>query len=137
MATKRRRRHLVWRRRDVKFLGYVKNTRQFYEQADIVCVPSFFETFGLVLIEAMSAGKPVAASRISSFSQILDDGRCGRLFDADSPESLAAALLDFLADPSDALRMGALAREHFDARYSASAFYGKLRDFLARVVNCY
>jgi phosphatidylinositol alpha-mannosyltransferase len=57
------------------------------------------ESFGIVLLEAMSAGAPVLASDLTSFSDVLDGGRCGVLFTTDDHEALAAAASDLLADP--------------------------------------
>jgi phosphatidylinositol alpha-mannosyltransferase len=56
------------------------------------------ESFGIVLVEAMSAGAPVLASDLGAFRRVLDDGRLGLLFPVGEPAGLAEGLLRLLAD---------------------------------------
>jgi phosphatidylinositol alpha-mannosyltransferase len=57
------------------------------------------ESFGIVLVEAMSAGAPVLASDLGAFRRVLDGGRLGTLFPVGDPAGLAAALITLLGDP--------------------------------------
>ncbi|WP_098465256.1 glycosyltransferase family 4 protein [Isoptericola jiangsuensis] len=57
------------------------------------------ESFGIVLVEAMSAGTGVVASDLGAFRRVLDDGAAGCLFRTGEPADLAAAVLAALADP--------------------------------------
>jgi phosphatidylinositol alpha-mannosyltransferase len=56
------------------------------------------ESFGIVLLEAMSAGAPVVASDLDAFARVLDDGRCGVLFPVGDASALGRALSDLLDD---------------------------------------
>lgn len=69
------------------------------------------ESFGIVLVEAMSAGAGVVASDLNAFRAVLDDGASGRLFRTGDSEDLARALCDALDDPdrTEALRRNARA----------------------------
>jgi phosphatidylinositol alpha-mannosyltransferase len=58
------------------------------------------ESFGIVLVEAMAAGAAVVASDLPAFSDVLDGGRSGVLFETGSADGLARAVLDLLADPA-------------------------------------
>ncbi|MDO8145080.1 MULTISPECIES: glycosyltransferase family 4 protein [unclassified Isoptericola] len=58
------------------------------------------ESFGIVLVEAMSAGTGVVASDLGAFRRVLDDGTAGRLFRTGDAEDLAATVLAALADPA-------------------------------------
>ena len=58
------------------------------------------ESFGIVLVEAMSAGAPVVASDLGAFRRVLDDGRTGVLFPAGNAGALAEAVADLLDDPA-------------------------------------
>jgi phosphatidylinositol alpha-mannosyltransferase len=58
------------------------------------------ESFGIVLVEAMSAGAPVVASSLGAFRRVLDEGRLGRLFATGDGAALATALLGVLGDPA-------------------------------------
>ncbi|MFV0426904.1 MAG: glycosyltransferase family 4 protein [Beutenbergiaceae bacterium] len=66
------------------------------------------ESFGIVLVEAMSAGACVVASDLTSFRAVLDDGACGYLFRNGDSADLARVLLQALANPQDNRRL----REH-------------------------
>src|SRR5690606_42097306 len=58
------------------------------------------ESFGIVLVAAMSAGSVVVASDLGAFQRVLDDGAAGALFRNGDPADLAATVLDLLADPA-------------------------------------
>jgi phosphatidylinositol alpha-mannosyltransferase len=65
------------------------------------------ESFGIVLVEAMSAGAPVLASDLGAFRRVLDDGRLGVLFPVADAAALAADLCRLLEAPSDRARLSA------------------------------
>lgn len=69
-----------------------------YHACDVFALPSRHEPFGIVVLEAWSAGKPVVASRVGGLRRLVDDGRTGLLFDPeseDATEALAVALNRF------------------------------------------
>ena len=65
----------------VDLVGAVPHERlaQYYSAADVVAMPSFYESFGLVAIEAMACGVPVVASRVGGLTSTIADGRTGYL----------------------------------------------------------
>ena len=65
----------------VRFVGAVPHERidAYYNAADVVVVPSFYESFGLVATEAMASGVPVVASRVGGLTSTVADGRSGYL----------------------------------------------------------
>jgi phosphatidylinositol alpha-mannosyltransferase len=67
------------------------------------------ESFGIVLVEAMSAGAPVVASDLGAFRRVLDDGALGVLFPPGEPQALAAALTGLLVDADRRARLSASA----------------------------
>lgn len=79
----------------------------FYNAAQVVVVPSRYESFGMVALEAMACGAPVIASDVGGLSTLVRDGRTGFLVPYGDPAALADALWPLLED--DALRdaMGA------------------------------
>jgi phosphatidyl-myo-inositol alpha-mannosyltransferase len=67
--------------------------------ADVYVAPQTGgESFGIVLVEAMSSGAPVLASDLGAFRRVLDDGRLGALFAVGDHAALAAGLVDLLHD---------------------------------------
>lgn len=96
----------------VRWLGSKPRTECHERRIEAVCVvvPSRFENFPYALVEAMSLGCPVVATRVGGMSEILDNGTNGWLAEPGSPESLAAAIKVILQDPEQAIRVGAAAR---------------------------
>ena len=67
------------------------------------------ESFGIVLVEAMSAGTAVVASDLSAFRRVLDEGACGVLVPVGDPDALAKAVVELLDDEGARSRIGARA----------------------------
>ncbi|MHB8788701.1 MAG: glycosyltransferase family 4 protein [Desulfobulbaceae bacterium] len=91
-------------------LGYVsvEELAYLYGHAELLVFPSLFEGFGIPLVEAMAAGCPVLAARATSLPEVGGDGAA--YFDPASPESLARALGELLADPAGRRDLVALGR---------------------------
>ena len=83
------------------------------------------ESFGIVLVEAMSAGTPVLASDLGAFRRVLHDGRLGVLFPAGEADTLASALLGLLDDPRERARL-ALTAVRAVRRYDWSGVAGEV-----------
>ena len=75
------------------------------------------ESFGIVLVEAMSAGVPVVASDLGAFRRVLDDGGLGALVPVGRPDARADTLLAFLSDPAVRARGAEVARRAQEAAY--------------------
>lgn len=82
----------------VRFTGYVADAdlRHLYSAATALVLPSFYEGFGLPVVEAMACGTPVLASDAGALPEVV--GGVGLLFDPHSPESIAAAMERLLGD---------------------------------------
>ena len=76
-----------------------------YRAADLLVVPSRYESFGLATLEALSCGTPVVAAGVGAADDLIRPGCNGRLLPAPSPEGLAGAILKQLGagsrDPED------------------------------------
>lgn len=99
------------RAHDVRLLlpGRVGDVASVLAQADVLVHPARWEGFGLALLEAMLAGLPVVATRVSSIPEIVADGETGILVPPDDPVALRAALERVLKDPGE-LGVAGLAR---------------------------
>jgi D-inositol-3-phosphate glycosyltransferase len=64
----------------------------YYSAADAVVVPSHYESFGMVALEAMACGKPVVASQVGGLAYLVQDGETGYTVPVDDPEALAERL---------------------------------------------
>ena len=96
----------------VAFLGSrAQDTLPYYYSAAEVCiVPSHYESFGLVALEAMACGTPVIASRVGGLQSTVEDGVTGLLVPAGDPDALAEKLKLVLSDDDLRMRLGASAR---------------------------
>ena len=81
-----------------------------YRAADLVAVPSYNESFGLVALEAQACGTPVVAAAVGGLVTAVRDGVSGVLVDSHNPVDWARVLRDLLASPARraALSLGAI-----------------------------
>lgn len=89
----------------VRFTGHLADMPALYAALDILAAPSRWEGFGLMLVEAMAAGKPIVASRVGAIPEVCGDGPA-LLVPPRDPAALADALLALLRDPARAQAMG-------------------------------
>jgi D-inositol-3-phosphate glycosyltransferase len=87
--------------RRVRFLGAQpqRRLRLFYAAAAATVMPSYYESFGMVALEAMACGSPVVASRVGGLTTTVQDGVTGRLVPEGDPAALAAAIAPLLGGP--------------------------------------
>ncbi len=106
-----------------KFLG-ISDTVQFippvprdelsdwYRAADLVCVPSYSESFGLVALEAQACGTPVVATAVGGLRAAVADGISGVLVDGHNPKAWSATIQRLLMEPQHRLLLSMGAVEH-------------------------
>jgi glycosyltransferase involved in cell wall biosynthesis len=83
----------------VHLLGRVPDVAAWLRRADLLVHPARWEGFGLALLEAMLASKPVVATNVSSIPEIVADGETGLLVPPDDAPALAAAVIRALDEP--------------------------------------
>lgn len=106
--------------RALRLPGRAGDVGALYDRASMYLLPSRWEGFGLVLLEAMLAGLPVVASAVSSVPEIVVDGATGMLVRPDDPVALAAATIALLDDPRTARRLGDAGRERARTVFSTA-----------------
>jgi len=79
----------------IKFVGRIDHGRlvYYYSSADIFVIPSYYESFGLVTLEAMACQLPVVASRTGGLQILVKDGETGLLFEPRNPKDLTEKIL--------------------------------------------
>ncbi len=90
-----------------------------YSRCDVFVAPSRFESFGLVLLEAMRAAKPVIGCDVGGMPEVIDDGKSGLLVPPSDPRALADAIIRLLRDPALRQQMGRAGRERFLASFTS------------------
>ena len=101
------------RLRSVHFVGWVSREAmsRYYRAATVFCAPSTgFESFGIVLLEAMAAGIPIVASDIAGYRSVLTDGVEGRLVPPNDEKAIADATIRLLQEPETRTAMKARGR---------------------------
>lgn len=138
-GTRLRKRYEKWVKEnhltDVVFTGMVpyKDLPGYYRTADIFCAPATSrESFGLILLEAMATGRPIVATNIEGFANVVTHGEEGLLVPPMNYRALATALLTLLKDKERRLRMGqkgiATASKYSweDVSHKVLDYYGKI-----------
>jgi glycosyltransferase involved in cell wall biosynthesis len=127
-------RHLVQEsnlRGCVSFLGVLSGAEKWrqFAQVDIFCLPTHHEaeTFGVVLLEAMSFGLPIIATRWRGIPSVVQDGVCGFLVPVKDPVALAARLEQLLRDPELRRTMGQRGRKRYLENFTIERFQDRMK----------
>lgn len=104
----------------VTFTGAVSDQVLFqhYADCDVFCAPSRYESFGLVLTEAMAFGKAVVGSRAGGMQEIVEDGVTGLLAEPGDAASLAEQLRSLVVEPDLRAQLGSAARGAFERKFA-------------------
>ncbi|ABE51691.1 glycosyltransferase family 4 protein [Methanococcoides burtonii] len=81
--------------KNITFLNFIAKSKmiQMFASTDLVVVPSRYESFGMVALEALSSGSPVVASSVGGIPEMLDNGRYGMLVKPNDPKELAQQII--------------------------------------------
>ncbi len=112
------------------FAGHRPDVPAILDAADVVAVTSLREGMPHVILEAMTAGTPVAATTVAGIPEMIEGGRDGLLVPPDSPEEMARALLTILTDGERAARFAEAARRRVETEFS-------LTGMIDRVERCF
>jgi glycosyltransferase involved in cell wall biosynthesis len=109
-----------------RFLGYRDSVPDLLAAADILAAPGVGDSFGRTLVEALSVGTPVVASRSGGHSFIITHGETGLLVEPDDSESLAQGLLTLLTDKALARGLAKSGEHDVRTRFDAGAVTGEV-----------
>ncbi|MFC4951191.1 glycosyltransferase family 4 protein [Pseudonocardia sp. GCM10023141] len=121
-------------RRSVRFLGHLpdEDLTAALAAADAVVLPSRYEPFGIVALEAAAAGAPLVSSTAGGLGEVVLDGATGVSFPPGDVEALAVAVTSVLADPRAAARRAEAARGRLGAAFDWSAIAAGTAQVYAR-----
>jgi glycosyltransferase involved in cell wall biosynthesis len=104
----------------VHFLGHLDRAKTLacMRGAKLLALPSRLESFGLVVLEAMSCGTPVVYTKHPPGPELVEDGVTGLLADPESPQDLGDKIKQILDNPTLAARLGSKAREVVAEKFS-------------------
>lgn len=118
----------------IHFLGKQDNVNELLPLADLMIMPSQMESFGLAALEAMACGVPAIATRVGGVPELIDDQINGLLFEVGDIESMAAAAISLLRDPSRLDSLSTAARQTARDRFCASRIIPIYEQYYERVI---
>ncbi len=124
---------------DVVFVGYAPyaDLPRYYQTADVFCSPATGrESFGIVLLEAMTLGKPVVATNIEGYASVVTHGKEGLLVPPKNSGALAQALISLLKDEELRQQMGAEGKATAE-EYRWERVAQRVFDYYVRVLSEY
>lgn len=113
----------------VHFEDFTDAPERYMAAADVFCLPSYREGFGMVVIEAASVGIPSIGSRIYGVTDTIEDGVTGLLFSPGNTEDLGLKMGIFAGNLELAKKMGLVARERARVLYSSEKVCAAMLDF--------
>ena len=113
----------------VHFETYTDKPERMMAVADVFCLPSYREGFGMTIIEAGSVGIPSIGTRIYGIKDAIEEGRTGFLYTPHNVDELAAMMLIMIEKPDMRNQMGAQSRERVEKYYSKELVTSAFVDF--------
>jgi glycosyltransferase involved in cell wall biosynthesis len=113
----------------VVMTGFQKDVRPFYAMAAMLALPSHSEGSPYVVLEAMSAAVPIAATRVGGVPELIEDGVTGLLVPARSPAAMAQAIERLLRDRPLRERLASAGRQYAHDHHSFEAYVESLIRF--------
>jgi glycosyltransferase involved in cell wall biosynthesis len=105
-----------------------------YQQADLLCLPTYGDTNPWVVLEAMACGTPVVSTPVGAIPEMLGDGRAGVVVPLGEPRALGEALDALLGDERRREQLGragrALCEQRYDARRQFALLAERMRELL-------
>lgn len=119
----------------VRLIGFCRDSLSLMAAGDLFVLPSVTESFGLVLLEAMSVNRPVVATGAGGPREIVEHGRTGLLVPPGDPQAMTQAMIDLLRSPERRLEMGRQARARFESEYTAGRMVRDTLEVYHRVLS--
>jgi glycosyltransferase involved in cell wall biosynthesis len=117
----------------VIFTGQRQDVADILREVDIVVHPSLTEGLSNVILEAMSAGLPVVATRVGGSPELVQDGQTGLLIPPKDEVALSRAIAFLLDDPQTARRFGQAGRERIIREFSISRLLNQTEELYLRL----
>jgi glycosyltransferase involved in cell wall biosynthesis len=123
--------------KNIRFMGAIdhRSLPEHMAVATICIFPSHSETQGIVVLEAMSMGKPTIFGDVGPARETIEHGKDGLLCDPQNPESIASQILTLLNNPEHAAHIGAAARQTILARYSVDRVAERNVEFYKSLIS--
>ncbi len=121
----------------VEFIGWVEDKAEFFREIDIFCLPSLHEPFGIVLLEAFVAAKPVVTSDTEGPTEIVTDGIDAVFVEKGNAKDMAYALADIIADEKNAAILAKNGYKTVKQLYDTAVIGKKIDSGLKEIIEKY
>ncbi len=118
----------------ISFIGYTDQPQDFMVAADVLCLPSYREGFGSVIIEAAACGTPAIASRIYGITDAIDENVTGLMHEAGNVADLQKKLEQIAKDETLRVRLGKLAYHRAITNFNSEIITQAWCDFYRDVI---
>ncbi len=118
----------------VLFAGARRDVADLLPLTDVFVLPSLSEGFGIAIVEAMAAGRPVVATAVGGIPEIVLQGETGLLVPPGDPGALAGAVRQLLEQPDRAAAMGAKGRQRARERFSIATVVRRHEDLYETLI---
>ncbi|MEN6374938.1 MAG: glycosyltransferase family 4 protein [Smithella sp.] len=115
--------------KNVHFVDYTMVPERYIASADVLCLPSYREGFGQVIIEAAAVGIPSIGSRIYGITDAIEEGSTGLLYEVGRMDILADKMLQFIKYPALRKEMGKQARERVLRDFSTETLVSSMLNY--------
>ena len=119
----------------VELTGFTSDKKSFFSDVDVFAFASSSEGFGIVVLEAMAAGKAVVISNISPLNRIICPGESGLVAECANPAAFAKAILSLLRDSAYRQRLAEAGRRRVVAEFSLDAMVDKTLHYYRHVMD--
>ncbi|MGB3204781.1 MAG: glycosyltransferase [Crinalium sp.] len=119
----------------VCLLGIRDDVPELMSKCNVFLFPSFYEGFGIVILEASAADLPIVASNIPGLNETVKDGQTGIMHDVNNIGGMAASVVKFIKDRQDARQVGNAGRLWIQKDFSLQASSKQLLDVYHEVIT--
>ena len=113
----------------------VEKLKPLYEKADIFCMPTLLEPFGIVYLEAMAAGLPVIGTRLGATQDFIKDGWNGLIVESGNIDQIEHALISLLDNPDKCKIFGIRGMQIVKDQYTWDVVGKNIRNYILELIN--
>ena len=119
----------------INFLGQVHEVERILPRVDLCLFPSYMESFGLVILEAMSCGVPVIGSDVGGIGEVIEEGKTGYMFNPEDIEGMARKSIEILKDGCLKSWLGRNGRARVERHFSFDGAIRRYEGFYEKILR--